>query len=79
MKKVIEYLKKFFKKRELIEKEGYYLYVRVWFKHGRVADFVAYPINVAESGLQIGQIKRIRPLNEKQKMAVIRKELELQK
>ena len=79
MKRLIEFLKNLFRKRPLQEKEGYYLYVRVWFKHGNVADFSAYPIDVTKSGLQVGQIKRIRPLNEKQKHEVIRKELNIGK
>ena len=79
MKRIIEFLKNLFTKKELQVKEGYYLYVRVYFKHGRIADFPAYPINVAESGLKVGQIKKIKPLTDKQKHEVIRKELKLQK
>ncbi len=77
MRKIIEFLKSLFSKKEIQVKEGYYLYVRVYFKHGRIADFLAYPINVAESGLGVGQIKKIKPLTEKQKHEVIRKELKL--
>lgn len=75
MKRILNFIKNLFKKKDLTVKEGYYLYVRVYFKHGKVADFSAYPISVAESGLKVGQIKKIVPLNDKEKREVVRKEL----
>lgn len=69
-----DYVFALFNNKPLIQKEEYYLYVRVYYKKGRIVDFLSYPVSIAESGLREGLIKKIRPLTEKEKAEAIRKE-----
>ena len=69
----LDYLLALFNHKPLTEKEGYYLYVRVYYRKGRIIDFLSYPTGIAKSGLNNGLIKKIRPLSEKERKAAIRK------
>lgn len=77
MDKVInffDYLFSLFNNRPLEEKEGYYLYVRVYYRYGRIIDFLSYPVEIARTGIENGLIKKIRPLSDKERADAIRKE-----
>lgn len=76
MDKVInffDYLFSLFNNKPLEEKEGYYLYIRIYFKNGNKTDFLSYPISIAESGLREGLIKKIRSLTNKERKDAINK------
>lgn len=67
------YLLALFNNKPLTEKDGYYLYVRVYYKKGQIIDFLSYPIHIAQMGFENKLIKKIRPLTEKEKKEAIRK------
>lgn len=60
--------------KPLTEKDGYYLYVRVYYRKGQIIDFLSYPIGIAKTGIENGLIKKIRPLTDKERANAIRKE-----
>lgn len=77
MRTILNYISYFFalfNHKPLIEKDGYYLYVRVYYRHGRTVDFLSYPIGIAKTGIENGLIKKIRPLTDKERADAIRKE-----
>lgn len=67
------YLLALFNNKPLTEKDGYYLYVRVYYKKGQIIDFLSYPVHIAQVGFENKLIKKIRPLTEKEKKEAIRK------
>lgn len=76
MKRILNffsYLLALLNNKPLTEKDGYYLYVRVYYKKGQIIDFLSYPIHIAQMGFENKLIKKIRPLTEKEKKEAIRK------
>lgn len=67
------YLLASFNNKPLTEKDGYYLYVRVYYKKGQIIDFLSYPVHIAQMGFENKLIKKIRPLTEREKKEAIRK------
>ena len=77
MKRILNffsYLLALLNNKPLTEKDGYYLYVRVYYRHGRIVDFLSYPIGIAKTGIENRLIKKIRPLTDKERANAIRKE-----
>lgn len=76
MRKILNffsYLLALLNNKPLTEKDGYYLYVRVYYKKGQIIDFLSYPVHIAQMGFENKLIKKIRPLTEREKKEAIRK------
>lgn len=69
-----DYFFALFNHKPLTEKDGYFLYVRVYYRYGRIIDFLSYPVGIARDSIENGLIKKIRPLSDKEKADAIRKE-----